>query len=166
MPKMSNINSMLEYGSGVMGDEYRWPKTDHGPDFEKYSRLDQCSVSDEYPHVYVIHPHSHSEQTRLRPSLGVLCSIYFLGSRDAAYINTEKHFKELGIWEEILYLVNSKGEQVTHNTLNGHHSYFLVVRSSQSCFYLERGGMWYCTVTLAGGHMAHRLTCRNQWPVA
>lgn len=167
MPKMSNINSMLEYVMGVMGDEYRWPKTDHRPDFDKHSRQDQCSVS-ESPHVYVIHRHSHSEQTRLRPSPGILCSIYFLGSRDAAYINTEQRLKELGIWEEIsLYHVNSKGEQVT--SLNGHHSHFLVVRLSQSCFYLERGGMWYCTVTLAGhmaqAHMSQSVASPGYWPV-
>ena len=120
--------------------------------------------------VYVTHPHSHSEQTRLRPSLGILCSIYFLGSRDAAYINTEQSFKELGLWEAILYRVNNRGEQVTQHFES--NSQFPAVRMIVIVWvvFLPWEGR---DVTLhadsgpmAGGHMAHSLTCRNQWPLA
>ena len=111
---------------------------------------DQCSVSLSVSvspalhvqAVYVTHPHSHSEQTRLRPSLGILCSIYFLGSRDAAYINIEQSFKELRLWKAILYRVNNRGEQVTqHFEPNSHFPVFRMIVSSELYFYLERGGM-------------------------
>ena len=117
-------------------------------------------------------PHSHSEQTRLRPSLGIiLCSIYFLGSRDAAhYINTEQRFKELGIWEEILYRVNSIEEQVTHNSLKGHHHCCHFPRLSQLCFYLERGGMCILHSDWSHGslhsHVAISGQSRSSWPVS
>lgn len=173
MPKMSKLNSMSEYAwCGVSEMSIGDLKLMAEPKFWVWQILpawsELCiSVSVSlYPDVYVtLHILTRSRHDSDRGSVYcVVCSIYFLGSRDAAYINTEQSFKELGIWKAILYRVNSRGEQVTqHLELIPIFGLWL----SELYFYLERGGMWHSEpglVLVVTWLTVSHVAISDQWP--